>query len=366
MKRSVLLATVCFMCTTMSWSQNSDVARCAQSLTLSEEFYEAPLEKPFDKHGNMLLNVIFQYGSASLIGDYTQTKDSLKMMMYEVKHYGDKLVDPTITVYASPDGNPDKNKELAMRRASVVRRDFFPQINNIRTNAVVCTWEDVAKELEIKGYSNEASAVRNAIVKAKDSAAITSKVRSSVGSKAYRDIVTPVLSSMHRVVFTYTIIGKRIESPKEALSLYLQNGGKTIHGGDLYMLLSTIEDEMVRDVLVENSYNQMIETDKKTGSNIAPYLMNQMAVLRIKDLKPDTMILKPLIYEENGMLVLNKRVSNPQSLYATTMNRSEAIVNQAIMHYLFGDVRRAKWYVKQLDDNGYHSDALEKFRVYLK
>ena len=112
----------------------------------------------------------FAVGKASIVEDST-TLAELKKLAEQVKSFEGEMLSIVIEHSASPEGNLLLNKDLARRRAEVVKEFLYPYSGDIPTSVSVTmhTWFDVANLLYEEGLVEESKAVAQAIANSEGS-----------------------------------------------------------------------------------------------------------------------------------------------------------------------------------------------------
>jgi hypothetical protein len=99
---------------------------------------------------------------------------------------------------------------------------------------------------------------------------------------------------------------------------------------------------------------------------LSSYIINRKAIVGIMSGRPDSTILKPLIYETGRRFQLNYRKTDPTGILNDILcNRPEVILNQAVIFYMLQEPERARWYVDMLQRNGYNSPELTRLLSYI-
>lgn len=336
----------------------------AEELPLERSFYEPPKETP-DDGGKDNLGMQFVYNTADLIEDslYHQTVAEIEEDMQTIVREGGKLINPVLEAYASPDGNAEHNRALANRRAEAAKRVIHaPAGSRIATEAKIDTWEHTIELLEANGNVEEAEVVRNIISKSKDNSYITRTVRSSFSEADYQAKIKPVLDKQCRISFRYQYFMQVKLTPKQAKQKYMQNKNYPFSNGDYYNLYTVITDSAERDTLTEIAYNRVIARNKQYTAPIAPYLINEMALLKIRRMQPDSTILEPMLYMRGNFILNNSQNVGPVRVI---YNRPQLVLNQAVMYYMLQDVDKATWFLDRLKDNNYTSKSYDRLRAYI-
>lgn len=336
-------------------------------IPLSDEFYENAAETPIEAKED--LKIQFVHSKAEIIEDslYLQQIAKLEREMHEVISSGGHLQSAEMVAYASPDGSDEINTKLARNRAvAATQRIHVPGGTHVETKAVIDTWENTAILLEEKQQFAEAQYIRDALAKTSNKNSAYQEIRRC---PSYAEIIKPVLESQCRVSFAYSFFTKKVMNAHEAVEAYFRDKRKAYSNGDYYNMFAELiarNDSVELDTLTKIAYDRIIKKGNNISRRLAPYVINRMAVMGIRQGMPDSTILKPLIYENSRTFQLDYNKTDPSGiLNDIRCNRPEVILNQAVIFYQLQDPDRAKWYVDQLIRNGYTSDALNRLNSYI-
>ena len=315
-----------------------------------ESFYEEP--DPGVDSVMQDLSLEFQVGKAELKVDstYDQIIYDLNSELSQVED----LLSSELFVSNSPEGGSAINVPLVKKRAdkaaSLIR---MPQGNRPSTRTHVFTWEETASELEKQGAVEAANAIREALSKAGSN--YRSQDRAISELPMYEEIIVPEMERERKMTFTYRSLRNHIKSPDEAFEAYMSNRQKALSWGDYYNVFEKLidkyesknqkEDSIELEELTRITYRRLVKMSEFLMIKMAPYLINQMAVVQNR-IDPDTMILKPLL---NDTLAVNTKLTLDFNTKTTlTINRPEYILNQAVAFFRLEEVRRAKQMLQML------------------
>lgn len=343
------------------------MSTAAVDIPLSNEFYENAAETPIEAKED--LKIQFVHSKAEIIEDslYIQQISKLEREMREVISLGGHLQSAEMVAYASPDGSDEINTRLARNRAAAAtQRIHVPGGTRVETKAVIDTWENTAMLLENNLHFSEAQYIRDALAKTSNKSAAYQEIRRC---PSYAEVIKPVLESQCRVSFAYSFFTKKVMNAHEAVEAYFRDKRKAYSNGDYFNMFAELNarnDSVELDTLTKIAYDRIIKKGNNVSRRLAPYVINRMAVMGIRQGMPDSTILKPLIYENSRTFQLNYIKTDPSGILDDIKcNRPEVILNQAVIFYQLQDPDRAKWYVDQLIRNGYNSDALNRLNSYI-
>ena len=134
--------------------------------------------------------------------------------------------------------------------------------------------------------------------------------------------------------------------------------------GDFFNLYYMIKDEAEQDTVTMIAYKKLYDLDKfRSKQKFFPYLINRMALLKIKQGKPDSTILKPLI--DTTMTVVN--YNNPPfgMNYKYFINRKEVIQNQAVIMFMMNNIHAADKLLSLLKKENALDSTVKRFISYV-
>ena len=343
------------------------MSTAAVDIPLSNEFYENAAETPIEAKED--LKIQFVHSKAEIIEDslYIQQIAKLEREMHEVINLGGHLQSAEMVAFASPDGSDEINTRLAKNRAAAAtQRIRVPGGTHVETRAVIDTWENTAELLDNSFHFTEAQYIRDALAKTSNKNAAYQEIRRC---PTYLEVIKPVLESQCRVTFAYSFFTKKVMNAHEAVEAYYRDKHKAYSNGDYYNMFAELiarNDSLELDTLTQIAYDRIIKKGNNVSRRLAPYVINRMAVMGIRQGMPDSTILKPLIYENSRNFQFNYRKIDPSGILDDIIcNRPEVILNQAVIFYLLQDPDRAKWYVDQLMREGYKNSALDRLNSYI-
>lgn len=343
------------------------MSTAAVDIPLTDEFYENAAESPIEKSED--LNIQFVHSKAEVIEDslYIEQISKLEREMHDVLTSGGRLQKAEIVAYASPDGSDDINSKLASNRAvAAQRRIHVPGGTHVGTRAVIDTWENTAAKLETAHHLDEAQVIRQALENTSSKKAAEQEIRRC---PTYAEVIKPVLESQCRVEFKYSFFTKKVMNSKEAVEAYFSDKRRAYSNGDYYNMFAELiarKDSAELDTLTQIAYDRIIKSGNNVSRRLAPYVINRMAVMCIRQGTPNTSILEPLLYEKSSKFQLNYIKTDPSGILDNIKcNRPEMVLNQAIMYFQLQEPERASWYLEQLKKNGWTSDELTKLNYYI-
>lgn len=344
------------------------MSTAAVDIPLSHDFYENAAETPIDVKKE--LKIQFVYGKSEVIEDsvYDVQVSDLTNEMNEVIAKGGFLTKAQIVGYASPDGPEKVNMDLATRRANEAKKRLrVPGNTRFEIKAVIDTWDHTAELLQERQNFVEAEFVREVLNRTNNnSQAAFAEIKRH---PSYVDVIKPVLAAQCRMEFTYSYMDKKVMTSKEAINAYFSDKRKAYSNGDYYNMFSELverKDSVELDTLTVIAYDRVIKKGKMIDRPLSSYIINRKAIVGIMSGRPDSTILKPLIYETGRRFQLNYRKTDPTGILNDILcNRPEVILNQAVIFYMLQEPERARWYVDMLQRNGYNSPELTRLLSYI-
>lgn len=321
-----------------------EASNTVAELELDQEFYEKPEEgrvniPPKD------LGMFFEHGSTRLIEDsaYIVTINQIHSDFRDIETMGGVLTKGSLIGYASPDGSEATNRRLALGRAEVAKSKINNrQLRDVSVSAEIDTWDHTAEMLQKEGLAEEAEFVRQCIAESNGQREVA--WRKIAAHPNYREVIKPVVDRQCRIVFTYEYFANKVMNAQEAVAAYRINKHKLYSNGDYFNIFTQLEDSVELDELTEIAYDRVINKDANYECQFAPYIINRMALLKLRQGLPDTTILKPLINEESRVFTFNDHKQGSD----ITFNRPEIVLNQAVMFYMLNEPLRAKGLASKL------------------
>ena len=331
-----------------------------------EEFYEEPrvqvnnVTKQIDLH--------FIKGKSVLLDN--EENDSIKRDLLNTMRSFD-IVNPKIKAYSSPEGGYKVNYDLAKGRADAGNR-----LLSIRNTPEyeVSTWRDLANVLEESSHFDEAKVVNETLAGITSSDSLYSPLVYNALKKlpTYDDVVEPALARLRKMEFSFGYIESRPMLPAEVVRHYYKNKRYILSGdsvcrysnGDFFNLYHEIHDADEQDTITMMAYNKLRSIPKFETQKFAPYVVNRMALLKLKQNKPDSLLLKNLInigdprigYKQSPTLTSN---------YTITMNRKEIVQNQALTYFLMNNITQADTLLTWLKESGQAGPEVQSFLHYV-
>lgn len=289
--------------------------------------------------------------------------DSLRTMLRNSIGEGATLKEFHIEGVASPDGNYERNANLADRRMKYVASQLLSGIpaGNLRyTNqsqrSRVARWDEVAALMEKDSLMTEAAAVRRIIARypVKKSNPAPAMNQQFVAIRAlpfYKSVIAPYLEVLRSVSFTSIVEIIRALTPEEILEKYntdpeYRSGKKPVPLYEYWHLFNMVkdEDELLR--LYRDAYNATIK--------IEPWELpaNNLAVALMKRGEADTTVLAPFIDLRRPVNFEYKMGSRVERV----VNVEQLLANQVKMMLMAKKFKRAGQMSLRLPDNERYHD----------
>ena len=304
-----------------------DFAR--KEITLDERYYEQA--KAQLRETDRDLQLTFEVGSARLTEDSVNTQQ-INHLIRELKSYGRQLMNVKIQGTASPDGNAERNTELANKRAQMALGMISQYVGTASMQVAsprVYSWNDVADSLDQRGLHIEATELRELI-----SRNAVASIRRMMGEQP---VINQILQNQRLMKCSYTIRQNKVMDPEEALwayyhdKSYAEGGDNRFSNGDYYHLFRQIKDSAELHKLTVRAYNEMKDRSSSKYSPFAAYIANRMACYAIERGEGNTDILAPFIDMKSG-LETQRQISFDNE-FKYTVNRRELVANQAVMYF---------------------------------
>ncbi len=279
--------------------------------------------------------------------------NNLKQTIYNIATGEDsKLTEFHVIGISSPDGRYAKNLALSKDRtyyareavisvlpARVKKRVYFPT-----PEYYVAPWSDVVGLLNRDGYIKEAEQVAEIV------ASIDKHDKQGEALRElpfYWNLISPRLSELRKVIYTYKHEELRELRPEESLDRYYNNeeyksGKKHFRLYEYWNMFPLVKDEAEKEKMFKRAYDESLQDNGK------PWILaaNNLAVCKLKRGEADTSILCMHIDERwkaNKTFSTNGRKS---------MENPEAVVaNQLCMFLMTGKFKRASVMAQMLPDN---------------
>lgn len=309
------------------------------------------------------LKLTFEVNSDVLTSDSANTVE-LDKLIDELKSYGSRLFRVRVEGTASPDGDFEKNKALAARRASralsIIRRGLGDADVQLPEPTVrVCTWDEVVAVLQNNGTDTAIVSMVRRVIDSNESRNVTGALR---GLPFYQSTIMPALESLRAMTCSYSYERDHVLTPDEAVEAYYmfkedyKSGKKKFSDGDYYNLFSAIKDSAELDTITDMAYRQITAQPGYEMLTFAPYVANRMALLNMRRGVPDPSVLKPFIDYGDRRVPAKKYVNNVM----VTRNLKEMIINQAIIYFQEQQLDTAQYLVDWVPKDSITS-KLEKF-----
>lgn len=307
-----------------------DLGLAAAKMNVDE--FRIDAESNYDTK-NQDLRLKFIVGKSELTSDSTNVTQ-LNELVKELRSYGETLMEVNVAATASPEGGLESNRKLAAERTRVAVakvRQYLGKVDIAFHTAVprVCTWEDVAHELDMNGYISLAEQVR-----AKMGAGGYGGDAEIAQIEGYEQFIVPVLERLRMMRVTYRYEREHVMDADEVTAAYyarkrdlLQGKGKDLSDGDYYNLFNCITDSLEQDTLTMLAYRHVTQRGGYEQIKFSMYVANRMAVLNQKLGKPDSRVLDPFINKRLRAVTTREMNDKAQK------NRREVLINQIITYF---------------------------------
>lgn len=259
------------------------------------------------------INVQFENGKSQL--DFTDSLTragvaELKAMIHKYVDDPDAGISSVeLKGYASPEGILSANNKLSEDRVRYFKTNIldpeFPSLQHKygKISFEVTPWEDVAKELERRGYADGASYVRSVVEGSPNNMdAQWRTIRGNEGfSKFLRDSILPRL---RKVDFSYQYYTYRVRDAKEILELYNKRkdyqDGSACKDYELYQLFRMFASDYKRlEPLARAAYNNY--KDELEDSRPWPLAAYYLGRCYLERGQVDTTMLKPYLETDTAV-----------------------------------------------------------------
>ena len=304
-----------------------DVSMARKEMTLDSRFYEPSRAQLHEAARDLQLT--FAVGKAELTDDSINAS-TIRQLVRELQSYGRQLINVKIQGTASPDGNAERNAELAEKRAAKALSMISPYTRsaNLQTiPAKVYSWSDVADSLMERGQRLESEELRQHIQTNN-----TTGIRRMMESNP---TINEILNNQRVMKCAYLIRQNKVLDPEEAMWVYrndptyAEGGDNKFSNGDYYNLLTQIRDSAERRKLIMRIYRELAPQQGSRFSPFAAYIANCMACYALDADSTDINILQPFVDMKSGLEV--ERQISFNNTYRYTVNRRELVANQAVM-----------------------------------
>lgn len=345
-----------------------------------ERFAKKPRRERRDVAANISLN--FLIGQAKLDPSDVENHNTLKRLKDElvevIKDESSTLKEFHIVGIASPDGNYEKNMDLAGRRLNFALdqiRSLLPKKVRDRvystTKASVATWDAVAALLQKDSLLKEAAEVMDIVDGNKGK-----HDRQTYFIKRlpyYQEIIVPRLPVLRSISYSFvTEIYKEL-SREEIYTLYRndrENGVENEYAlYEYWHLFNMVKDEEE----LERLYIQAYKVSEKT--EVKPWVLpaNRLAAMTIRKGQVDTTLLSPFI---DTRFPCNYIIKDMNRRTEEMVNPAEVIANMVTMCLMGKEYTRANDLAGMLPDSydilkaaawclsGHYDDTSEKGRGY--
>ncbi len=329
-----------------------DYAPTLGEMELTEDFRQ-PAESQFGED-KKALNLRYEVGKFEYIDD-SLNNVQLDAIVKQLDSYGEYLVNYDIEGYASPDGNYEKNKELARKRgenaAQAINYRMTAKVRKPNISVKVCTWDEVVSELKRRGKMEIAEKIQEIIDTHKSNDAIYLAVKAL---PEYDEMVTPVLESQRKMACSIMFRRPHVLNAEEVVERFFADKNRPeserfdFSEGDYFNLLNNLDskaDSADIDSVTVLAYNYCKEKADFLSLKLTPYIANKMAMLMIKRGHPDTKILEPFLDYSIRTIGFNKGLDEIRTL---VINRREHILNQAVAYYMEEKLDTANYWLERI------------------
>lgn len=306
-----------------------DIGFARKDIVLDERYYEQA--KAQLRETDRDLQLTFEIGKAILTDDSVNMQ-TINHLVRELRSYGRQLMNVKIQGTASPDGNLDRNTELANKRAQRALTMISQYVSSASMQVAppkVYSWMDVADSLDGRRLNSVATELRELAQ------------RNAVKGIRQLMVETPeinqILQNLRLMKCSYTIRQNKVMDPEEALWAYYhdksyeEGGENRFSNGDYYHLFRQITDSAELRKLTYRAYRELKDRTTSKYSPFAAYIANRVASYAIADDEVDTDILAPYI-DMKSSLEAQRQISFDNE-YKYTINRRELVANQAVMYF---------------------------------
>lgn len=306
-----------------------DIDFARKEITLDERYYEQAKAQLRETARDLQLT--FEIGTARLTEDSVNSQN-INHLVRELKSYGRQLMNVKIQGTASPDGNAERNAELANKRAQKALSMISQYVGTASMQVAspkVYSWNDVADSLEQRGLKIEAVELRELV--SRNGLAGIRRMMGEVPA------INQILQNLRLMKCSYTIRQNKVMDPEEALwayyhdKSYAEGGDNRFSNGDYYHLFTQIKDTAELHKLTIRAYNEMKDRTSSKYSPFAAYIANRMACYAIERGEANTEILAPYIDMKSAMEA--QRQISFDNEFKYTVNRRELVANQAVMFF---------------------------------
>lgn len=304
-----------------------DVSMARREMTLDQRYYEPSRAQL--REANRDLQLTFVIGKALLTDDSVNTS-TIQQLVRELQSYGRQLINVKIQGTASPDGNAERNAELAAQRADKALSIISPYTRGVNLQTIrpkVYSWADVADSLVERGQRGEGEELRQ-YAETRNMAGIRRMMESNPA-------IGEILQRQRVMRCSYLIRQNKVFEPDEALWVYrndpsyAEGGDNKFSNGDYYNLLTQISDSAERRQLIGRIHRELSVRQNSRYSPFAAYIANCMACYALAADSIDTELLKPFVDMKSGLEV--ERQIAFDNTYRYMVNRREIVANQAVM-----------------------------------
>lgn len=268
---------------------------------VNERYLPKPMMQLMDTKGEV--NLTFLIGRAELDKNNPMNQVEIDRLQRELKavetNTEAKLQQFRITGVASPDGSNESNQKLAQKRTDAALDRILSQLSadtrthlKVKSEAEVAPWKAVSALLRADGLLAEANEIDDAI---KQYSNKPMKLFNVIRSKKfYKLVAESYLPKLRKVHYAYEYSIFRHLNDEEIQALYAQKT-KELTRFEYYRMIAMTTDEGDKEKLCHEAlakYDNFV------------YVANELALLNIRQNKPNSKILKPYINKKAPIEVL--------------------------------------------------------------
>ncbi len=313
-----------------------------------DQYYEKPRPKRAEFSGSMSLRFLVnkaETDSKDLEGK-AKLDELHTNLLNIVNNETSQLLAFNIESVSSPDGPYAKNLDLSQKRLDYIKQYLtagIPQraldYSSLNTKVTVASWNAVADSLENKGFAKEAAELRTIVADNENKDLQWQKARKL---PYYKEKISPVLSSMRTVIYSYKYQTFKPLSTEEILAKYrddedYKSGKKHFEKYEYWELFRALEDEGTgEDELMDLYKRACRETEEDLGKSWI-YAANKYAASCIRKGIVDVTILANHIdtYPRSNFKL--RKMTGGYVL----INPLPVVANQLYMHIKNGDYNAA-------------------------
>lgn len=315
-----------------------------------EKYLPKPMMQLRDTKG--VVNLTFLVGKAELDDENPQNQveiDRLNKELHGIETNPDaSLKSFHITGVASPDGSYQANLRLAKRRTDKALERILSQLDpetrkllEVKSDASVASWNEVVELLKKDSKLELAEELEGLI---KNNGDDSSELNRTLRYKPfYKEISANYLPKLRKVQYTYGYSIFRYLTDKEIKELYAKNP-QDLSRYEYYRMITMAKDSVEKEKYALEALQLY---------NNFTYAANELAVIRIKNDKPDSKILEPFVSKSAPVEVLSNQAI--ALMYEGKYTKADSVLSLAPDAALSEDLEAI---VQAMA--GYYDDAFEK------